>query len=179
MTAKKRTHNNLHEWVRILTTEQAKILKKEYATKSVEELAKKFKVKPESLRSIITRYKIKKPINTEESFYRQKYSSYKSVAKKRKYCFRLSYRGFKKLLIGNCHYCNSSPIPNKLSKSQERKTAVNKIVMVNGIDRVNNKVGYTNKNCVSCCKICNYMKNTSSKKEFLFHIKKILDNCKK
>lgn len=37
----------------------------------------------------------------------------------------------------------------------------------NGVDRMNNSLGYINKNCVSCCKICNYMKLEMSISEFL------------
>lgn len=42
-----------------------------------------------------------------------------------------------------------------------------------GIDRMDNKIGYTKKNSMSCCKICNYMKKAYSVEEFLNHIRKI------
>jgi hypothetical protein len=36
----------------------------------------------------------------------------------------------------------------------------------NGIDRVDNTVGYTKENCVSCCKHCNYVKGDLSLEDF-------------
>lgn len=36
-----------------------------------------------------------------------------------------------------------------------------------GLDRFNNKLGYTMGNIVSCCHICNYMKHTQSVKNFI------------
>lgn len=36
----------------------------------------------------------------------------------------------------------------------------------NGIDRVDNSLGYILSNVVSCCKICNYMKKDLSEQEF-------------
>lgn len=37
----------------------------------------------------------------------------------------------------------------------------------NGVDRVNNSDGYTIKNCVPCCAICNYAKRDLSETEFV------------
>ena len=42
-----------------------------------------------------------------------------------------------------------------------------------GIDRVDNSQGYTLENSASCCKICNFMKKTTTKGEFLKQIEKI------
>jgi hypothetical protein len=36
-----------------------------------------------------------------------------------------------------------------------------------GIDRINNEVGYSIKNSVPCCGVCNYMKRKFSKEEFI------------
>ena len=48
----------------------------------------------------------------------------------------------------------------------------------NGIDRVDNKIGYTLKNCVTCCKYCNNAKKDNDVdefKEWLEYVKTI--NC--
>jgi hypothetical protein len=42
---------------------------------------------------------------------------------------------------------------------------------VNGIDRINNDIGYTSENCVPCCEICNRMKHA-------FHPLFFVDKCK-
>ena len=36
----------------------------------------------------------------------------------------------------------------------------------NGIDRIENDVGYADSNCVPCCKHCNYVKGNLSRKNF-------------
>jgi hypothetical protein len=43
----------------------------------------------------------------------------------------------------------------------------------NGIDRVDNKKGYTEENCVSCCGLCNRMKMKMGLSDFAKHIQKI------
>jgi hypothetical protein len=45
--------------------------------------------------------------------------------------------------------------------------------LYNGIDRVDNTLGYSKENCVSCCKICNYMKQVLTLEEFYSHIRRI------
>lgn len=42
-----------------------------------------------------------------------------------------------------------------------------------GVDRIDNKKGYTLENSASCCTCCNFMKKAMSIKDFLSHIKKI------
>lgn len=45
-----------------------------------------------------------------------------------------------------------------------------------GIDRINSTLSYTKNNCVSCCIICNRMKNSLSITDFYKHLKKIYNN---
>lgn len=49
----------------------------------------------------------------------------------------------------------------------------------NGIDRVDNSLGYTKENSVSCCKWCNYAKNIMTIEEFKSHIIKMYENFAK
>jgi hypothetical protein len=60
---------------------------------------------------------------------------------------------FSTLLCNLCTYCG---VPN-----------------ANGIDRINSSGHYTNDNVVSCCMICNKMKNNLPLDLFLDHVKKI------
>ncbi len=53
-------------------------------------------------------------------------------------------KAFENYIIGTCFYCGLKP--------QFPHTR-------NGIDRVDSSKGYTEDNCVSCCKFCNYAKN--------------------
>lgn len=79
-----------------------------------------------------------------------------NCAKKRNHQFDLTMEQFKVLLDGNCFYCNCSP-------SQIKKTKDNSIYIYNGIDRVDNTMGYVLENCVSCCKECNSKKSGITK----------------
>lgn len=65
----------------------------------------------------------------------------------------------------NCHYCGTSP-----SNVCSTRTG---LYTYNGIDRVDNKKGYTIDNVVSCCWDCNRDKGKLSYKEFLNRIKRI------
>lgn len=67
--------------------------------------------------------------------------------------YNLSRDEFENLTNQKCSYCSDSPR--------------------NGIDRADPLKGYTMDNCVSCCKVCNYMKRTMTVEQFLTHIKKI------
>ena len=49
-------------------------------------------------------------------------------------------------------------------------------IIINGIDRINNDIGYTIENSLTCCKICNYAKNTMSMREFIAWLEKIVSN---
>ena len=49
----------------------------------------------------------------------------------------------------------------------------------NGIDRMNNNIGYEISNVVPCCSVCNKMKSSLSKEEFLTQICKIYEQSSK
>ena len=72
----------------------------------------------------------------------------------RKLDFSLSYEEFSVLVNGRCFYCDSEA--------------------PNGIDRIDNSIGYILSNCRSCCKICNIMKLDHNEKDFFRHIRKII-----
>lgn len=91
---------------------------------------------------------------------------YKKSANKRGYEFELSINQFKELTLRECYYCGTPP-------SNTQKSATGGIYKYNGIDRMDNEVGYLYDNCLPCCKQCNYMKHTVSFKEFKEKIEKI------
>jgi hypothetical protein len=109
-----------------------------------------------------------------ETSYKGLFNAYKRGAQNRGLSFVLTIEGFKMLIAGNCHYCNSSPssIYNiKNSKTGETRAGIP--IVYNGVDRVDNKIGYTNSNSVSCCEICNRMKMSQEYSAFLSQIEKI------
>ncbi|QQV88753.1 hypothetical protein Liucustia_53 [Acinetobacter phage Liucustia] len=91
-------------------------------------------------------------------------ATYRKSAKDRSHDFKLSDSEFKDLISGDCFYCNTPP------EQYQRKFPE---LLYNGIDRVENDIGYVYSNCVSCCSICNRMKGALPQKDFLDHINKI------
>ena len=96
------------------------------------------------------------PHNYKEAL-SSKYKSYKWSAHRRKIDFQLKEDEAINLLSSNCFYCGIKP-------SQE--TFHKEIFYYNGIDRVNNEIGYIIDNCVSCCGQCNRAKFTGTVREF-------------
>jgi len=82
--------------------------------------------------------------------------TYIQSAKVRNINFRLTKDKFEELVSMACYYCG---------------TFNDKEVI--GIDRLNSSRGYTNENCVPCCKVCNFMKGTLSKNTFITQSHKI------
>ncbi len=82
---------------------------------------------------------------------------YKKDAKSRKKSWNLEDEYAKELMVSPCHYCGI--IETKL----------------NGIDRVNNDIGYEPGNVVSCCSECNYSKHKRNKEQFIAHAKRITE----
>ena len=81
------------------------------------------------------------------------YKSYRYHANKRDYNFELSLEQFQNIISKNCDYCNASPTQKVTNKPKT------KVLLYNGIDRKDNKVGYIENNCVPCCGECNYIKS--------------------
>lgn len=81
------------------------------------------------------------------------YRSYVSGAKDRNLEFTITKQQFEDLLFKPCYYCN-----------EEHAT---------GIDRVDSLKGYNSDNIVSCCSICNLMKNKFSQQVFFSKVEKI------
>lgn len=104
-----------------------------------------------------------------ESSFNYVYNRYQQNAKKRNLSFNLNKKQFTNLILDVCHYCGDSP-KNKVDFSNYFGT-----LMYNGIDRKNNALGYSIKNCVTCCKECNFLKKATNYTEFLNKIKKIYE----
>ena len=97
---------------------------------------------------------------------------YTQDAYRRGYEFGISKRYFKYLAKQNCYYCGIEP-----EQVFKRAGLIGKYIY-NGVDRKNNKLGYTKDNSVSCCGKCNRMKMILSDKEFINQTIKIADRWK-
>ncbi len=95
----------------------------------------------------------------------QLFGNYKMSAIRRGYNFSLSKDEFKLITSSICYYCGDIP-NNKISKGRINSKHIS-IYIHNGIDRVNNNIGYELSNCVSCCKLCNKMKRANSIELFI------------
>ena len=83
--------------------------------------------------------------------------------------FDMTVEQFGELMSKPCHYCGGVPATPQCSS---RKSA-HRNGLRNGIDRVDNSVGYVDGNCVPCCKCCNIAKNDHSVTDFLAHVSAI------
>ena len=72
----------------------------------------------------------------------------------------------------DCNYCGSEP---KVKNVYKNKFAKSEYVRFNGVDRIDSDGPYSLENCVPCCWRCNSMKSDTSVKDFINHIKKILE----
>jgi hypothetical protein len=105
----------------------------------------------------------------DEGSFNTIYDVYCRNAKNRNHEFSLSKKDFREITNRRCHYCGEPPQP---FYSKNRKNDVEPFVC-NGVDRINNSVGYIKENCVPCCGTCNFMKRDMSELRFREQMKKI------
>jgi len=114
------------------------------------------------------RSSIKKRKQPGQSGFNRLLYTYKNGAKKRNLEFLLNVSSFTKLVQSDCHYCGVSP-----NQIVFRDDAHSKFIY-NGIDRVDNSIGYTPENCITCCIMCNRAKHAHSNEEFFAWLKRIV-----
>lgn len=91
------------------------------------------------------------------------YTRQKHVAETdRELSFTLTLDEVERLFSYPCFYCAAEPVED------------NRGLVRNGIDRMDNSVGYEVDNVVACCTDCNLMKKDMTVEEFINHLKKIL-----
>lgn len=100
------------------------------------------------------------------------YRYYEHNASKRKLEFLLSLEEFSKLVFNKCNYCGIEPQLSVLGINTKNRRP--KEIYYNGIDRIDNSIGYKINNCVSCCSICNAAKSDLSNVEFHNWIKRLV-----
>lgn len=100
---------------------------------------------------------------------RNVFCSYKGKCRRKNIEFKLTEDEFFSLTKQNCYYCGEAPA------NLHGKIGFNGSCLYNGIDRVNNNLGYTSDNVVPSCKKCNLAKRTLSKEEFIKLVVKIYE----
>jgi len=97
-------------------------------------------------------------------------SGYKNGARTRGLAFELTDEETLHLMRQNCFYCEaaqSNKAKGNYGSAEEREANSR---TYQGIDRLNNAIGYTIDNTVPCCKICNYAKRDLSFEEYMAHL---------
>lgn len=92
--------------------------------------------------------------------FRELFRRYVKTAKTRGYEFNIDEDFVKGIVQSDCYYCGAEP-----SQVVNHRDCFG-VFVYNGIDRVNNSIGYTEDNVVPCCKTCNYAKNTLELEDF-------------
>lgn len=100
------------------------------------------------------------------------YTIYRVNALNKGLGFTITRDQFEEITQKNCDYCNASPsnVSTFISNYHER-------FIYNGIDRVDNTIGYLYENCVPCCEVCNKMKKAKTREDFINHISNIYLKC--
>ena len=94
-------------------------------------------------------------LDEETKNLKYKLQYYKRHAKARELTWELSDNEVLTIINKNCYYCG--------------------IDFSNGIDRVENSIGYTVDNVVPCCSFCNHAKKNHSKQDFINAVKRIYE----
>lgn len=89
------------------------------------------------------------------------FKSYQKRARQGNLNWDLSLATFSELTSRNCYYCGTSP------SNTHKMLRGNGFYRYNGIDRLDNRVGYEPWNVVTCCKLCNYAKRDLTLTDFL------------
>jgi len=88
------------------------------------------------------------------------FMTYKRNAKRDRRAFKLSRKQFREITSSSCLFTGRAP-------SNVEETVGGSIYIYNGIDRLDNRKGYTKENCVPCCWEVNAMKGRYNLEEFL------------
>lgn len=100
-------------------------------------------------------------IRKDKTSLRKLLKLYEKGAEKRGIAFALSESQFERIIRERCSYCNEPPSERFYGKNGYLT------LVCNGVDRVDNNIGYTPENSVACCKRCNRGKFNMSRDEFL------------
>lgn len=100
------------------------------------------------------------------------FSNYLCKAKRRNLEFSLTENEFGKLTKENCYYCGK--IPSNIHGNKKFKGDY----IYNGLDRVDNNLGYILSNVVPSCKNCNLAKRLLTEQQFFEMIKRVYERHK-
>ncbi len=94
----------------------------------------------------------------------------------------LSFDEFANKVKCPCTYCGieySKTLEDRRNDSKKDGLISDTVVKINGLDRVDNNIGYTRDNTVPCCKWCNTAKNTMTQQEFKMWLRRAYNHYAK
>ncbi len=106
----------------------------------------------------------------------------KNNAKKRKISWNLSFDAFTAVILCSCFWCDAAPISHYnvsistngyTQRKSESYLTKHGWITHNGLDRIENTMGYELKNVIPACKYCNFARNDRTVLEFKEWIEKI------
>jgi 5-methylcytosine-specific restriction endonuclease McrA len=104
----------------------------------------------------------------EDALINQLVARYRKNAKAKNRLFALSVEECIALFRSNCHYCGVEPSQVMRHRVHRPGGRLNEETYTyNGIDRIDNEVGYIAGNVVACCGTCNHAKRDMTYDEFL------------
>jgi len=102
------------------------------------------------------------------------FDRYGRQAKERGLIFALSKMEVAEIIKRSCHYCGE-PHSNSFFKPNRNPDRSARFYY-NGIDRLDNTIGYVIGNVVACCKMCNRAKLELSHDQFLALVKRVYEH---
>lgn len=118
--------------------------------------------------------------------WRKFYNQNKRNAEVRGYSWNLTEEQVKAIAVQNCYICGEKP-QKRLSGSNDyryrchksgvkldEKYVEERIIYANGLDRVDNDIGYEIGNVAPCCSTCNYIKKSHGLEALLEHLTKMV-----
>lgn len=109
-------------------------------------------------------------IPENEGAKRDIFYTYKKNAESRNYSFELKREEFDRITQENCFYCGVVPS----QKYRQDRNHRSKDYLYNGIDRFDNKLGYTLENSRPCCTNCNQAKMDMSVEKFIEWLERLV-----
>lgn len=131
-------------------------------------------------------YRCRRKKEDGQTSYRELYNICKRAAQDRNLDFLLTMEEHTNLIIKKCYCCGNSPTPyNRYLKVDGRRrnrsefthdSYVNAAwVTVNGVDRIDSKLGYIKENVAPCCYNCNVGKGEMSLRDYIKHCNKVVE----
>lgn len=112
-------------------------------------------------------------IFNESPAIKKAFLSLKNNAKARNIDVQITEKQFYNIAKNSCAYCGAEPIEKTPPKEWQKTT------FLNGVDRINNAIGYTIENCAPCCEQCNWAKKDLTIQEWNNWIDMLIKNRNK